>query len=231
MRAERRAMWSRVSVRSAFQSPKRSGKSRHGMPVVKTEKSLTDAIDRHRRRARELKADLHRITSAPYPASHAKARMREQVEVLAQRGAVNVSQLVEHNGDLEFPTQQTQVAILNAQPGAVGFVQVPDTLALLAWTFKDSLLARIDAEVMAEADDAAALSIAERQRQEAVVQSDLLDVERQESSLVWRAKVEGLPVEHRADANPLAVLSVKLVTVLPGSSKGMSYPWGQVGGR
>jgi hypothetical protein len=70
---------------------------------------------------------------------------------------------------------------------AAGFVQVPDTLALLAWTFKDSLLARIDAEVMAEADDAAALSIAERQRQEAVVQSDLLDVERQESSLVWRA--------------------------------------------
>jgi hypothetical protein len=124
------------------------------MPVVKTEKSLTDAIDRHRRRARELKADLHGITSAPYPASHAKARMREQVEVLAQRGAVNVSQLVEHNGDLEFPTQQTQVAILNAQPGAVGFVQVSDTLALLAWTFKDSLLARIDAEVMAEADDA-----------------------------------------------------------------------------
>jgi hypothetical protein len=33
MRAERRAMWSRVSVRSAFQSPKRSGKSRNGMPV------------------------------------------------------------------------------------------------------------------------------------------------------------------------------------------------------
>jgi hypothetical protein len=54
--------------------------------------------------------------------------------------------------------------------------------------------------------------------------------------LVWCAQGEGLPVEHRADANPLAVLSVKLVTVphadpLPGSSKGMSYPWGQVGGR
>jgi hypothetical protein len=50
--------------------------------LVKGETSLIDAIENRRRRVRELKADLHRIRSAPFPSSHAKAQMRAQVEQL-----------------------------------------------------------------------------------------------------------------------------------------------------
>jgi hypothetical protein len=55
------------------------------------------------------------------------------------------------------------------------------------------------------------------------VQGDLLAVERDEAALVWRAMDERLPVEHRADINPVALLSVRLVTApainpLPGTS-------------
>ncbi|OSI79310.1 hypothetical protein BSZ21_01530 [Bradyrhizobium canariense] len=35
---------------------------------------------------------------------------------------------------------------------------------------------------------------------------DLLAVERDEAALVWPAQAQGLPVEHRADINPLALL-------------------------
>ena len=41
---------------------------------------------------------------------------------------------------------------------------------------------------------------------------DLFAVERDESALVWRAMDERLPVEHRADIDPRALLGVALVT-------------------
>jgi hypothetical protein len=44
------------------------------------------------------------------------------------------------------------------------------------------------------------------------VQADLLSVERDESWFVWQAQSQGLPVEHRADISPLALLGLKLVT-------------------
>jgi len=45
------------------------------------ERNLVEAIESRRRRVRELKADLHRIESAPYPSSYCKQRAR------AARGA------------------------------------------------------------------------------------------------------------------------------------------------
>jgi hypothetical protein len=68
--------------------------------------SIIDAIERLRRRCRELKADAHRIRSAPFPSTHAKQRMRAQIETLAQRGEPSVSRLVELDGPVEFQTQR-----------------------------------------------------------------------------------------------------------------------------
>jgi hypothetical protein len=65
-------------------------------PKLNKGETVVDAIERHRRRVRELRADLHRIESAPYPSSYAKQRMRAQIGQLAQRGAPSVSSLVEH---------------------------------------------------------------------------------------------------------------------------------------
>ena len=45
-------------------------------PKLNKGETVLDAIERLRRRGRELKADLHRIASAPYPSSYAKQRMR-----------------------------------------------------------------------------------------------------------------------------------------------------------
>jgi hypothetical protein len=53
-----------------------------GTKLAKGE-SILDGIQRLRRRGRELKADLSRIQSAPYPSSYAKQKMRTQIEALA----------------------------------------------------------------------------------------------------------------------------------------------------
>ncbi len=177
-------------------------------PKLLKNESLADGVERLRRRVRELRADLHRIRSAPYPASYCKARARAQIEALAQRGAVNVGALIEHDGDIEFPALQLRTMVHNATPGAVAFHETADAVALICWAFKDALVKQLDAEIDAEADDAAALSVEARQQQEAAVLGDLTYIERQEAELAWQSAGQ---VEHRSDISPAALLSVRLL--------------------
>jgi hypothetical protein len=75
---------------------------------------LLDAVENRRRRVRELRADLHRIASAPYPSSHAKQHMREAIETFAQRGTPDVSMLIEHDGDIAWPMLRVQSEVIGA---------------------------------------------------------------------------------------------------------------------
>jgi hypothetical protein len=88
-------------------------------------------------------------------------------------------------------------------------------------------LAALDREIASEADDKAALTHEARQKAEAEVMGDLLAIERQEASLVWRAQSENLPVEHRPDCSPLALLGLRLIAAAgngaAGSSSAHSY--------
>jgi len=195
-------------------------------PKLNKGESLMDGIERHRRRVRELQADLHRIQSSPYPSSHCKQRVREMIEEMSARGQPSLSALVEYGRDMiGWPTQMVQVTVHNAQ-GASGFAEVADTVAMFAWLHKDALIKRLDAEVDAEADDKSALTHDVRQRQEAVVMGDLLSVERDECALVWQAQAQRLPVEHRSDVNSLALLGLSLIAapaVSSGTSPGYSF--------
>jgi hypothetical protein len=164
--------------------------------LAKGEASIIDANENRRRRVRELKADLHRLESAPYPSADAKRRLREQIAALAQRGA-QVSLLIEHaEGEIVWATRSLQSQVLNSERAAVAFAETPDTLTTLVWAIKDKIIAKLDQEIDAEADDPAALSAEARATQAAEVLLDLLDIERQESALVWRGLSEQLPCEH-----------------------------------
>ena len=87
---------------------------------------------------------------------------------------------------------------------------------------------RTGPEINTEADDKAALSHEAREKAEAETMADLLAVERDESWFVWQAQSQGLPIEHRADISPLALLGLRLVTTpradgLPDTSPGLSW--------
>jgi hypothetical protein len=186
--------------------------------------SLTAAIERLRRRCRELAADAHRIRSAPFPSTYAKQQMREQIEALAQ--APNVSMLIEHDGKIAWPTTNLQSQIFNAQP-AIGFAEAVDSLGVLIWLHRDAVVAALDRDIDDQSDNAAALTHEARQRQEAELAIDLLATERDESFFVWLGQEQRLPVEHRADISPLALLGLKLITLarptaLPPTSTGLA---------
>jgi hypothetical protein len=202
--------------------------------LAKGENGLLEQIENRRRRVRELRADLHRTRSAPYPSAYCKQRMRASVEALAMQSAPVVSNLIEHDRQIVWPTTNLQSRVYNTEVPSVAFAEVPDAIGLFAWLHKEALIKRLDAEIDAEADDKAALSHEARQQQEAEVMGDLLAIERDESALVWRAMEERLPVEHRTDCSPLAILQCRLVTApravaSPGSSP--EHAFNITGGR
>jgi hypothetical protein len=191
-------------------------------PKLAKGERLLNAIENRRRRARELRADLHRIRSAAFPSSHAKAQMRAQIEALAQQGAPNVATLIGHDRQIEWPTQMQQSTVRGGDHPALAFAEVRGVLPILAWLHKDFLIKRLDAKIDAEADDPAALSHTEREKRESEVMGDLLEIERQEAALVWAAMDERLPAEHRADCPALAILRCRLVTAPAANGRGTS---------
>ncbi|WP_136626479.1 hypothetical protein [Bradyrhizobium macuxiense] len=172
------------------------------------------AIEARRRRLRELQADLQRTRCAPYPSVDRKRAMIEQVETLAERGRPDATSSIEYAEDVRWPLATHRVDVHNSA-GAVGFAQMPDTLALFAWLFRDRLIEQLDREIDECADDDAALNAKARAEQEMKVLADILATEREECALIDLAKKQGLPINHRADINPLALLQIEWVLAPP----------------
>jgi hypothetical protein len=77
----------------------------------------------------------------------------------------------------------TQVDVYSA-PRTLGFFEQRDALALLAWFDKDRLIARLDAALDEEADDAIALNDVDRAKQEATILGDIVSNDRNEVALI-----------------------------------------------
>ena len=95
--------------------------------------------------------------------------------------------LIEHGRKIEFQTQRVTSEV-HGERRALAFAEVPDVLALTCWLLKDQVIAKLSAEIDSESDDAAALSAEARQKAEAEIAGDLLDIERQEATFVWSAQ-------------------------------------------
>jgi hypothetical protein len=50
--------------------------------------------------------------------------------------------------DIAWPQTRVTPTIHNTQPSAVAVAEVPGALALFAWSFKDQLIQRLDAEIV-----------------------------------------------------------------------------------
>jgi hypothetical protein len=202
--------------------------------LAKGEPDVFAAIAHLERRTRELGADLHRVESAPYPSSHAKQRMREQIETLAQRGAPSMALLVEHDREIVWPQTSLRSAVYNAQAPSFAATETTDVFAVFAWLQKDTLIGRLDAEIDAEADDPNALDHSERQTQAAQTSGDLLTVSRDLSWWIWRGISQRLPVWFPDGTNPAAILAAELITLPTGNGGGSSpehASYSLIGGR
>ncbi|WP_136626025.1 hypothetical protein [Bradyrhizobium macuxiense] len=181
-------------------------------PNLKKGETVIDALERLRRRARELQADLARVRAAPWPSGLAKERMRKQIDQLAEAGRPIAHHAIDHGEDIAFATTTYQVPIANVDPSAIGFAEVRDALALVAWLHRDTLTAALDREIDEVADDKAALTREQRQKAEAQILADVLATEREECALIEAAQDDGITIDYRVDCDPRAVLGIAWVS-------------------
>ena len=202
--------------------------------LVKKNERIADAVERYRHRLRELAADLHRVRSSPWPSKDAKTKASEQITALAQAGAPDVDRCVEHGLAVGFNTVVATALVRGTdKPASVSNENV-DVMGFVCWALRDQIIARIEQEIDAVADDKAAMDQSQRDLAEEEINNSVLMIERSECALLWHAEANGEVIDFRAGTNVMALLGVRLVTApavnpSPGTSEMHAYDI--VGGR
>src|SRR5262249_46406491 len=159
------------------------------------------AVERYRHRLRELSADLHRTRSSPWPSGVAKAAARVQINALADAAAPDVDRCIEHGLPISFATTALTAMVRGTDKPGIASTETVDVLGLLYWVMRDQIIAKIEREIDAAADDKAALSPEDRERLEAQIMADTLIIERAECSVIWHAEARGDVIDFRRDTS------------------------------
>lgn len=163
----------------------------------------SETIEKLRDKIAGLDADLHEANSANYTRSEIKATMRAEIEALAEAGRVDVMGTVAYLGELRWP--RTRLTTVDGGAPSTSMVFGTDARAVLAWLHKDALLARLEAEIDEQTDDAAALSAADRARRMRDLRAEKLKAEQAEAALMF---ADGRR-DFREDMDPRAILGVE----------------------
>jgi hypothetical protein len=169
--------------------------------------SFSEAVERCRRRVRELVADGHRVRSAPWPSGEAKQRARAEIERFSERGHPNLLAMIE-SPDSSIGWAERQFSDVRIGDRMLAAVGDPSALALLVWLHRDTLIERIEQEIDLVADDQHALATAQRAELLKPIEKDRLAAEREEEFLISTAIAEGNMMLRRCDADPRAVLGL-----------------------
>lgn len=181
--------------------------------VPKVAKSAT--VESIRAEIAKVKANIRSTLAAPLPSSMAKAKAKAQIEALAEQGAPDIFRLIERGEEIRWPALATSINTANlfaplgdgmvtSIRGPLG-VKTPDAPALMAWLFRDQMLARIEQEIDAESDDTHALTPDAREAKVTELDAELLRLERIDAFLTEQAGAE-----HRADCDCRALLAVEI---------------------
>jgi hypothetical protein len=170
-------------------------------PSLKKNEALSDAIEARRRRLRELLADLNRVRVAPFHSSAVKADARGRIEALVARGRPDLFNAVETGGEIVWPT-----TLMLLPDGSLATVF--DALGFDCWLRKDAIIAAIEREIDATADDANALSDVDRAKALAQIERDKLAITREEVAFVNMANAQGGNVLFRGDTDIRALLGL-----------------------
>jgi hypothetical protein len=176
------------------------------------------SVQRVRQEIAQAKAGLHTVRSAPIPSAVAKAKIKAEVEALAERGEPDTSPILEYSGSIEWPKESLHLEVFGAamvdgkRAPVTGFAgsrdregQPPDALGIMAWLFKSELIKALESQIDQDADDANALTDEEREAKERELLSAILHLERDEEFFIEQTHGE---VARRPDADPRAVLGL-----------------------
>jgi hypothetical protein len=163
--------------------------------------SLADAVESRRRRRRELQNDRQKVITAPYPSSLLKEKARAEIDALAERGRPQVS-LYGHR--IEWPSVPVHVRWTDG--GGTG--GTADAVGIAVWANRHAITEAIEREIDEIADDAAALTDAQRSKALSDIDRDTLHAEREEEGFIRLSEQAGTPIARRGNHDPRAVLDL-----------------------
>ena len=181
--------------------------SEYSGPEPKLQKSETYAqgIERCRRDLRGIDMKLEQIVAAPIPSSEASRIASEEIDELARAGAPSVVALLQFGGKIGW--QESTSWAMGLDPSmAIAPTKQLESLAHDAWRNKDSLKAQIRALIQENADDATALTPAERVERRAEVLRDKLHLERCEEYFIATGDAT---IARRPNADVRAILAIE----------------------
>jgi len=161
-----------------------------------------DALARVRAEISDLQYQLHSVAAAPLPPVELKKQARSYVRTLAQRGKPTIKSWA---GQCEFEIRSRPDAMTAGMNAA-------DVAAFMAWLDPDTLIERfealIDAMPAPASEPLSADEVAERKRE---LPARILKLERDEERIIEALLNAGQDVARRSDADPRAILGVKVV--------------------
>lgn len=175
------------------------------------------------------------MRSAPYPGKDAKAAAKAQIIALGAAAQPDLDRCIEHGLPIGFQTTVSTALVHGTDKPATVSNATVDALGFFCWAMRDTIIARVEQELDAIADDAAAMSEKQREEALATINSDELEIHRRICALIWHTEMErGEIVDFAGNEPPMAVLGLRLVTApranpSPGTSPMHAYDI--VGGR
>jgi hypothetical protein len=169
----------------------------------------TDTVAALRNERAQKLVERQEVESAPEHSSTIKARIAAQIDELAKRGEVAVSQ----SGSLRLPTRNVLLPVQSTGVGPSGAVASvgsthdlsPDFGLIGIWLNKDAITKALQAKVPT-ANDSRALSESQKRKRLAAIDSEILAIERREVALIEQG---GNAVSFRSDTDPRVFLGVQ----------------------
>lgn len=171
------------------------------VPQLRKNETAANAVEMRQRRSRELDADYQRKRVSPMPSAEVKADKIAVIHALAKRGTPNLFNAIETGGEIEWPTTFVQLP-----DGSVATVH--DALGFQCWLHRDAVIAGIEREIEAMADDENALTAVERDQQLTQIKRDKLATEREEVAFIRVANSQGAHIPYRGDTDCRALLGL-----------------------
>jgi hypothetical protein len=167
--------------------------------------SLADVLAQNRQEQAAVTEQIAELEAAHLTISEAQARMRADVNALAERGRPDVTGVL-FGGNVQWPTKQL-VTDVHGEHSHVGTATVDDALALAVWACRDEIVAKLSAEIEVAGDDKTAVAAADRPGLIAVSKTKLLELQHVAEAIICRMETEGHFVT-RTCTDPLVLLGI-----------------------
>ena len=183
-------------------------------PSPRKGEAISEAVSRCRGRIAQLQGRRAELEIVPVPANFARERARREIEEVAESGRPNVSGLIAGHGRLQFAKSMTSTVDLATGIAVTGqVVEVPDSVALVAWLFRDKLIEAVGREIDAKADgEVEAMTPTDRKAAIQKIDEEIEATEFDECRLIEQGESAGVKIMPRADVNVRAFLNLSTET-------------------